>query len=171
MSRSEMLAEHVLIREIHDLERHLREFAGNQPSSGRSGVRSYVAQTEQEWDQDFSIGSDSDVGVTNFVQFDVTFTGDGSQRFPVENVFADLRVNGTGGGSRPTLGPDGVFRWSDGSRSVQVVSWAVRDKALLTSDLQHRWRFSLQTLKEVRLRFKATVAGSSPGTLSVVRVS
>lgn len=169
MSRRELLADNALVYVMSMLERNLVEFSGRQPTSGQSGVISYATESPNDWDVVLTIGNDAST-IEDLVSFEVTYTSDDSQPFPIENIFGDLRVNGEATSNRPSLAPNGMYIWTDGTRRVLVHQWAQRDKTLLTSVNQHRWIFSFSYYKQVTLYFKAMASGTCGGTLSVVRV-
>lgn len=171
MNRSDLLIDNTLFTELHALERDLHAFTTEQPTSGRSGVSSYLTETTDTWDLIETVGDDALPSTIVGVEFQVTYTASGVQPYPNINIGAVLTVNGTTSADVPQYIGNGFVVWLDGTndREVRITGWAERDESLLSSATQYRWTFSMNCRRQVTLYFKARAAGSTPGTLSVVR--
>lgn len=169
MNRSDRLGENAVVHELAQLERDFHEFTASQGTSGASGLETYLTSNLAEWDLVLSLGSSADTSYQT-TRIEVTYTSNGSQDFPIENIFGDVRCNGTALGNRPQYSEGDFFLWTDTTRSVIVDKWMTRDESLLTSPTQYRWFCDFSHFKDVTLYFKAVAAGTCPGVLSVVRV-
>lgn len=170
MKRDGLLEDNALVRELVELKKNLREFAGRQPVSGASGIVSYEAKTNATWDYSATIGADADSGPRT-TTITVDFTGDGSQDYPIENIFASIFANGTTLADQPTLRVNGLNQWTDNSgRVLTIFKWGASQSIYWGDKTKYRWVFEFTTFRQITVYFKAFAAGSSPGTLSIASV-
>jgi hypothetical protein len=158
-----------LAHELAQLRHDVEEFTTRQPTSGQSGVLGYTVENPVEFDLIETAGSD-DPEDGALVTVTVTFTGNETQRFPIENVFATIYFNGTDPENQLVLEPSGLYGWEDNDGRYAIVDvpfWGVPDPGLFTDPYELAWQFSFFVFKEVTYRFKAVVAGTSPGTIDV----
>lgn len=165
MDRTHRLEENRLVYRVKTLLRNLEELKKRQRSSGRSGLQSYFSQSVSQWDATGSITN----GTRNIT---ITFTGDGTQSFPISTPYVDIFANGTDEAHRVPL--DGTLLNTGGgntARLIAVDSWSDQlisdDTTVLTDVNVTRWKMRLSVNGTVTYYIKAYVAGTSLGTVSV----
>lgn len=167
MKRTDLLDENYLLTMYSGLAKDVNELTAQQGMSGISGMLSYVTQTGSAWDYTAALTSPSPT-YGYYKTLTVTYTSDRTQQFPIINMFADIYCNGTAASNKPTMTPGGIYRWSDGTNSVVIEQWGVRNQSMLTSATQMQWVCAFDYFGTVTVYFKAYVSGTCGGTLSVV---
>lgn len=128
----------------------------------------FATTSQESYDYVETIGTDSSP-VGQGVILLVTFTGNQTQRNPFVSPFIGIWCNGTGESNKLTMA---TRSWSDTSgRSVGIDRYLEFDKSTLNQPFTRRWRVQLAVFKQVTIRAKATVQGTTGGTVSVVRES
>ncbi len=170
MSRLPSLLENQLFEQLRILGIDFTELKNRQPTSGKSGVLAYLSQTNTTWDYNEAIASPSTTYGYS-AGFTITYTGDGSQQYPIVNPFADLMFSSSLSPtpSRATYGVDGLLRWTDGTNYIVVDNFLLYDKTTVSSQLVTKWRIDFSYFGSVTYYLKAYTRGSSRGSISVVR--
>lgn len=160
-------------RRIREVDRITREFKAPQVTSGASGQLGYAIENTAQWDRTETLPY-IDPNSPPFIgsaKYRVTFTGDGSQENPMAIPLTDIRVNGTGEANKVTYRWN-LGAWAYGDPSIlRVFSY---DKLITSSVLnpnQLQWEIDVSYSESPTIRFKLRAQASSPGTLSIVRVS
>lgn len=162
----------------HSLERHLRETAqlahelkARQRLSGASGQLGYAVASTNNWDLTGSLPTSSPPNF-NYAEFEVTFTGDGSQEFPVAIPSTDIRINGTALSNQLRYDPAvGWVSWSSGSNIVRAEVYDQADVTLLQDPTRLRWKLGLYYSGTIAYYLKTRAHASCPGSISVVRTA
>lgn len=171
MSRIDGLLEATLMRALHTLRIDFDEIKNRQPTSGKSGVLAYLSQSLSTYDYEATLTSPA----TNYglsATFELTFTGDGSQKHPIVNPFLDMLVSSSiqPTPSRPMYNAAaGWLQWSDGTNLLTVYGYLISDKSKLTSQLESKWVTYISYYGSVNFKAKAFTKGTSRGSVSLVR--
>lgn len=170
MSRLPSLLENQLFEQLRILGIDFTELKNRQPTSGKSGVLAYLSQTNNTWDLSEAIASPSTTYGYS-AGFTITYTGDGSQQYPIVNPFADLMFSSSISPtpSRATYNAAGWLQWSDGTNSVVVSSFLRFGGATPGSQLVAGWAIDFMYYGSLTYYLKAYTRGSSRGSIGVVR--
>lgn len=146
---------------LRQLRTDVDELRNQQRLSGRSGVIGYTIQNDVVFDLEETV-TDTDVTLK------LTFTGDGSQLFPVANPSLDIFLGGTGEDQRM----DQVFqRVEAGDDFALLISrFLVEDKTMLQDETRLAWTVSFQVVGTMTYYAKGYAVGTSPGTVTVERL-
>jgi hypothetical protein len=177
------LPENQLITRLQGIDTTLKELRTSQRVSGSGGTLNYLSKTNNTWDFTETVGAND--GATHQAIFTVTFTADGTQRFPTQMCLFDIFINS----ATITTGPIEANRlspqsdtWTDGTRTVLLIQsglytnnaverYAQSNSAYYTDPLVWQWKIGISTFSaQFTYWMKAGSLGSSPGTLSVTRV-
>ncbi|MGJ5804360.1 hypothetical protein ACSCB1_35425 [Streptomyces europaeiscabiei] len=125
----------------------------------------YFTESNDPWDD-----TDTITGASGqLVELEVTYTGDGSQSYPMVTPYLDLFVNGTDEANRVPL--DGTA-YNDGSGNTAALrKMLLVDAAHLDDELVTKWFVEVLVNGTVTYYAKAYAAGTSRGTLTVVRTA
>lgn len=170
MSRLPSLLENQLFEQLRILDIDFTELKNRQPTSGKSGVLAYLSQTNNTWDLSEAIASPSTTYGYS-AGFTITYTGDGSQQYPIVNPFADLMFSSSISPtpSRATYNAAGLLQWSDGTNGVVVNSFLRFDNTTLSNQLVTKWTIDFTYYGSLTYYLKAYTRGSSRGSIGVVR--
>lgn len=170
MNRLDLQPDTYLATLLKQIEDDLREIKNKQQHSGLSGLLGYFVSNPGDWDVESSV-SDTlpDVG---YRTFEVIFTASGKQPFSIENVQLDIRFGGTGEENKPTDLPDSfLWGYDDGTNLAFMYERQARfDLTYSDNPTAYRWTFSFAVFGTLDFYIKASVSGSSDGTIEVNQV-
>lgn len=160
-------------RRIREADRIAREFKAPQVTSGASGLLAYEVENPVTWDATVTLPA-VPVGApgSEFYDFDVTFTGDGSQGYPIAELIAEITVNGH------ALYPEqgGYWVYADSPTWPYTIRFSSSIYALdyepfFTDKYRIRWSYGFfyNSNNPVTVRVKLRARSTSPGVLSMVR--
>ena len=153
------------------ISRNTNQTKARQRITGRAGQLGYAIQSVNAWDLTETFPTTSGVAFSN-ASYRVTYTSDGTQRFPIVIPATDIRINGTGDANKPSIIPNsGLYSYADGSGEVQIQTFEMPDQAYFASETQLAWSFDLLYRGSVTIRFKARGNATSNGTFSIVRTA
>lgn len=173
MNRLAGLSNNRLVSDLMRIKADLDGYKNRQRTSGQSGVLSYFSKSGNIWDLTQAITGAS----FQLVDFTVTFTGDGSQQFPVVSPYIDLYVNGTDNAHRIPL--DGSL-YDDGSGNTALYSPGgnanpravfTPEAAYLADPLVSKWDIEIEISGNITYYLKAYAAGTCRGSITVVRTA
>lgn len=161
-----------LFTTLRQVQLDFNEIKNRQPTSGRSGILGYLSQTLSEWDLIETVSSPSpSFGYS--ATFEITFTADGSQRYPIINPFADVLLSSP---LDPTprkaqYNPsNGFLSWTDGTNGVTFSGFLQADPSNKSSLYTYKWTIYMSYFgSNITYRLKAFTRGTSRGTLQVLR--
>lgn len=146
------------------------QFKSRQLITGRSGQLGYAISSGQEWDLTETMSAPGPGYLSR--TYRVTYTSDGSQKFPIVTPATDLRFNGVAEHNKPTSSHDGsLWTYEDGSCDVIINGYELPNQAFFDSESQQAWEFVIMYVGTVTLRIKAQGQASCDGTFAVTRVS
>lgn len=166
-SSLDRLPEGTLTRAIRSIGETEAEFKSRQRTTGRSGQLGYAVESALDWDYEITLPPTLSA---QYVELILTFTGDGSQKFPIVIPASDIRVNGTGDANKLTLSPNGQWIYSNGGNVVLMYALDQPDPAYFESETQLAWLIGFEYLGSITFRLKARGQASTDGTWSVVRI-
>ena len=138
--------------------------------SGRSGQLGYAVESPVEWDITAVLGTSSTS--YGYATFSVRFVGDGTQKFPIAIISTDIRVNGVSAAN--TLQYDTslrMYRYVDDSGEVTMLNLEIIDVDYIENQNEMRWTLAMSFSGPTTVRMKARAQATSPGTISIVRIS
>ncbi|TFD14176.1 hypothetical protein E3T26_08615 [Cryobacterium sp. TMT1-21] len=151
------------------------ELKARQRITGRSGQLGYTVSSANDWDY---IGLVTYTNSTyNLGVFRITFTGDGTQRFPIAVPQFDIRINGTGQSSRMIFNADsGKYEYNDAAVEVQAFQYGRPVEDLFENELQSAWSVELFFIGKTgsgnfALNIKSRAQSTCKGVFSIVRLS
>lgn len=172
MSRLSLQVINQLAETLRILILDFNELKNRQPTSGRSGVLGYLSQTLNEWDLVETVSSPSPsfgYGAT----FEITFEGDGSQRYPIINPFAEVLLSSDIDKipRKAEYNPaNGFLSWSDGTNGVTFSGFLEADTDNKSSVYKYKWVIYMSYFgSNITYRLKAFTRGTSRGTITVAR--
>lgn len=171
MSRLSLTLINQLFETLRQLHIDFNEIKNRQPTSGRSGVLGYLSQTNNTWDKTEAIASPS----TSFgysAEFEITFTADGSQKYPIMNPFVDIYFTSALDPvpRKATYNPySGFLNWTDGTNGATFNAYLEGVSTNAASQTTYKWRVSFSYFGSMTYYLKAFTRGSSRGTINVVR--
>lgn len=160
-SRIDNLPENQVITQLLEARKNLDELKNRQYTSGRSGVLGYLSQTSNTWDWEGTV-------TTGEEGWDIVFTGDGSQRYPIVEVFAD--VFHTVPNVEINRISSAYNTYTSGANTIVTNNFFVKSTSVITSLYDHKWTLILDVTGSLPLYIKVHVIGSSPGTITVTKV-
>lgn len=165
MTRLDRLSENTLYEELRQLQVDFRELKYTQPTSGKSGVRTYESETGRTWDYDGTIPNGSR-------EITVTFTGNGSQTQPIVNgyMFMYMGMINQEAWSFPQYSSiqGGLYYEDSDGAAVTVRKLMEIDESLAGDPLKTRWKtLILNTGNICRIRLKVRVRGTCAGYIEV----
>ena len=169
MSRLDGLNERYLYDRLRRLEIDLNELKTRQPTSGRSGVLSYLTQSGGDWDFTKDLASPS-IYYGNTINIIVTFTSDESQKHPIINPFIvmEFAPKGSNNFSEAEFnGEKNGYFWSSGSNQIVAYDTLSETDDYIESDYKIKWLMSISFFGEMRMRAKVIAKGTSSGSLNV----
>lgn len=161
----------VFEQRIRRADRDNHERKAPQVTSGSSGLLAYEAENDVEWDRIETLPYVDPYMGMGICELTVTFTGDGSQKFPFAFEASDLRINGTAEANLVKYDA-AQLSWNYGSwpsDSIQAVKYDAPIVSAFTSDHQLKWTIYFYYYGSVTYRLKLRARSSCPGTLSVAR--
>lgn len=162
--------EQSLVGAIRGVADTSRQFNSRQRISGRGGQLGYVIESDDEWDLVETFPT-TPAFTALPAEYRLTFTGDGSQKYPIVQPATDIRVNGTGEANKLSLNFNGRYWYVDGSNIVQEYYIDEPDAADFESENKLSWLIALEYSGSITLRMKARGRGSSNGTWSIERIA
>lgn len=170
MSRLPSLLENQLFERLRVLKIDFDELKNRQPTSGKSGVLAYLSQTNNTWDYTENIASPSTTYGYS-AGFTITYTGDGSQQYPIVNPFADLLFSSSIDPTprRVAYNANGFLQWSDGTNGAVVNTFLRLDSTTVNNQLVTKWTIDFSYYGTMTYYLKAYTRGSSRGSITVVR--
>lgn len=155
---------------MRDAARQAHELKSRQRTTGQGGQLGYRIESTADWDYTLTLPTTPPY-TAQYAEFRITFTGDGSQQFPIVQPATDIRVNGTGEANRLQLGSNGRYMYSNSGNVVQEYYLDSPDPSSFESPTTLSWIIALEYMGAVTLRMKARGAGSSPGEWSIARIA
>lgn len=169
MSRLSLALINQLTETLRQLQIDFNEIKNRQPTSGKSGVLGYTSQTDNEWDKSGTLTSPApNMGLS--IGFEITYTADGSQPYPIVNPFADLQFRSA---SHPTwetmeYNEVGWLQWTDGNgNSATANAYLTENEGFEGNQLVYQWRIYVGYFGSLEYRLKAFTRGSSRGSITV----
>jgi hypothetical protein len=168
---ADQLIGNVFEQRIRSAGRNNHEFKAPQVASGSSGLLAYEAENPVTWDRTETLPYVDPYAGIGICELTITFTGDGSQKFPFAFEASDLRINGTADANLVKY--DALqLSWNYGewpNDSVQAIKFDAPGPSAFTSDYTLKWTIYFYYYGNVTYRLKMRVRSSCPGTLSVTR--
>lgn len=169
MSVLDALIQHTPARLLKQAVRNQQQLKARQRQSNVSGQLGYQVETSATWDSTDTLATVVAPALAP-LEFDITFTGDGSQRFPIAIPSTDVRIDGTADANKITPGLLGL-QYSSGLDLAVFDLFDYYDVTLLEDPFVYRWKVRGQYRGTPIYYLKARVRASCPGTLSVTRVA
>lgn len=139
--------------------------------TGRSGQLGYAVESDLDWDLVETFPYTPPPGYLS-ASFAITFTGDGTQKWPIVVLSTDVRVNGTANSNRLAVTPSsGFYEYADASGDVLFQAFERHDPAYFDNPNVSRWTIDILYRGTVKIYFKARGQATSDGTFSVVRTA
>jgi hypothetical protein len=161
ISRVGLLPEKQTEAAIKDIVTVGREFKNRQKFSAKSGLLGYLTESADQWDLHETLSGNGTIIIT------VTFTGDGSQKYPFIQPYADLFFGGTSDSNRPD---DVSLEWVSGMNLAILGDFLLFDTTYASDELVYAWITIVNYSGTFDYYLKAYAMGSSLGTLSVTRI-
>ena len=151
------------------------QIKARQRITGRSGQLGYAIDSGSAWDYTTNVAYNSSTYQT--AKFQVTFTSDGTQRYPIVVPQFDVRINGTAAGNRMTFDPSiGRYKYQDAVVSMQAFDYGRPIDSFYDNAAQSAWYVTLFHIGmsgsgTFSLNIKVRAQGSCNGSFSIVRLS
>lgn len=167
------LPERGLETALRDISSLNSELKSAQRLSSLGGQVSYTLQTANTWDLTETLPTVSDLTI---ITLRVTLVYDGSQAIPFEQLYLDVRANGTGesnrfvylNGTYAGVIVVGLQGWTDNTNLIVNTQTTT---TFQLSTITRIWNVDFQYKGSVTYYAKASVQASSNGTLTVARVA
>lgn len=161
----DQLITNVFEKRIRQARQLAQEFKSTQPTSGASGQLGYLIQNPADWDLITTLPATAP-GNYVYVEWTVTYTADGSQKWPYAVPSTDLRINGTGSGNKLSKDPtSSQFTYG----SVIRGEFDVYDVTTVEDEKVFKWVSQFYYTGAPTCYLKLRAQASSPGTISVAR--
>jgi hypothetical protein len=167
---ADALPQNRLVAILRDVEQIEDQFKARQRVSGASGQLGYLVQSANAWDITQTVTDP----VAAVASFEITYTANGTQKFPIVMPTVDLRVNGTGNANRLSYlygsGFNGALGYISGPNSL-LMGELTRRHAYLADPLVSKWAFNFVFSGTITYYLKALIQASSDGVVTVVRTA
>lgn len=169
MSRLSLALINQLNETLRQLQIDFNEIKNRQPTSGKSGVLGYTSQTNNTWDKSGTLQSpEPNFGLS--IGFEITYTADGSQPYPIVNPFADLQFRSASDPTWRTMeyNAAGWLSWTDNNGASATATNYLREvEGFEGNQLVTKWTMYISYFGSLEYRLKAFTRGSSRGNIAV----
>lgn len=174
MDRSyDVLPENQLVRSLRQAGRLGQELKARQRLSSVGGQLNYLVETDDTWDLIEAVTYNP---MNPFIQLRITYTGDGTQKFPAVQPYIDLRINGTADSNKVRYLNEppfsGALGWVDeGVTTGATLAGGLRpDPAYFEDEDVQRWTLLIQTYGDITCYAKVQAMASCDGTVEIERL-